>query len=54
MIYVIDKTAAEHIIHHFDELQRRGIEVENIDDGKASQKVADLGFSRNPETGLMG
>ncbi len=54
MIYVIDREAAAQIIDHVDELERRGIQVENIGDSKASQRVEDLQFSRNPETCLLG
>lgn len=54
MIYVIDRAAAEHILGKTDELKRRGIEVEDISDGQASQRAEDLIFSRNSETGLLG
>jgi len=54
MIYVIDRTAAGHLWGKFDELKQRGIEVEDISDGHASQKAGDLKFFRDPETGCIG
>jgi glucosamine-6-phosphate deaminase len=54
MIYVIDREAAAQIIDHVDELERRNIQVEDIGDSKASQRVEDLQFFRNPETCLLG
>ncbi|MBW2560348.1 MAG: 6-phosphogluconolactonase, partial [Deltaproteobacteria bacterium] len=54
MIYVIDRAAAGHLWGKFDELKRRGIEVEDISDTDASQKVEDLKFFRDPETGCIG
>lgn len=54
MIYVIDRAAAGHLWGKIDELKQRGIEVEDISDGHASQKAGDLKFSRDTETGLMG
>ena len=53
MIYIIDRAAAEHLWGKFDELKQRGIEVEDISDRHASQKVEDLTFFRDPETGLI-
>ena len=54
MIYVIDRAAAGHLRGKFDELKKRGIEVEDISDGHASQKVGDLKFFRDSELCLMG
>ena len=54
MIYVIDREAAAHIIDCGDELERRNIQVENIGDSEAMQRVEDLQFSRNPESCLLG
>ena len=54
MIYVIDREAAAQIIDRLDELDRRGIQVENIGDSEAIQRVEDLQFFRNPDTGLLG
>ena len=54
MIYIIDRAAAEHLWGKFDELKQRGIEVEDISDTDASQKVEDLKFFRDPETGCIG
>ncbi|MBN2398701.1 MAG: 6-phosphogluconolactonase [Deltaproteobacteria bacterium] len=54
MIYVIDRAAAGHLRGMIDELKRRGIEVEDISDKQASQKVEDLKFFRDPELCLIG
>jgi glucosamine-6-phosphate deaminase len=54
MIYVIDREAAAHIIDRVDELERRNIQVEDIGDSEAIQKVEDLQFFRNPESCLLG
>jgi glucosamine-6-phosphate deaminase len=54
MIYVIDRAAAGHLRGKIDELKRRGIDVEDISDRHASQKVEDLKFFRDPELCLMG
>ena len=54
MIYVLDRAAAGDLRGKLDELKQRGIEVEDISDRHASQKVGDLKFFRDPETGLMG
>ncbi len=54
MIYVIDRAAAEHLRGKIDELKRRGIEVDDISDRQASQKVEDLKFFRDTELCLMG
>lgn len=54
MIYVIDRAAAGHLRGKIDELKRRGIDVEDISDKDASQKVEDLKFFRNSELCLMG
>ena len=54
MIYVIDREAAADIVNRVDELERRGIQVEDIGDSEAMQRVEDLQFSRNPETCLLG
>ena len=54
MVYVIDSAAAEHLRGKTAELKRRGIEVEDMSDGHAERKVADLAFFRDPELSLMG
>ena len=54
MIYVIDRDAAGHLYGKIDELKQRGIEVEDISDGHASQRVEDLNFFRDSHLCLMG
>ena len=54
MIFVLDREAAAKVLDHADELPKRGIELQDLSSRKASVRVADLKFSRNPETGQMG
>ena len=54
MIFVLDREAAAKVLGHAEDLRKRGIELKDLSSQKASVRVADLKFSRNPETGLMG
>jgi len=54
MIYVIDQDAAGHILDNSAKLKGRGIEIEDFRNQAISQKVEELLFFRNPDTGLMG
>jgi glucosamine-6-phosphate deaminase len=54
MIYVIDRLAAADVLDKAEQLRKRGIELEDRSSQRASVSVADLQFSRNPETRLMG
>ncbi|MBN2255672.1 MAG: 6-phosphogluconolactonase [Deltaproteobacteria bacterium] len=54
MIYVIDKAAGEYVLDNADEIRKRGIEIEDMSNQEASQRVSDLQFYRDPETCLIG
>ncbi|MBN1636278.1 MAG: 6-phosphogluconolactonase [Deltaproteobacteria bacterium] len=54
MIYVIDQDAAGHILDNSAKLKERGIEIEDFRNQAVSQRVEELLFFRNPDTGLMG
>jgi len=54
MIYVIDKAAAKRILENASRISQSGVDIENISDEVASNKVEDLKFFRDPDTYLMG
>lgn len=54
MIYVIDRLAAAGVLAQADAIRARGIEVEDLSSGRASVPVANLQFSRDPKSGLIG
>ncbi len=54
MIFVVDRLAAAKVMEEADRVRNRGIELEDVSDRDASVSVANLQFSRNPETCLMG
>ncbi len=54
MIFVLDRLAAAGVLEKADEVRQRGIELEDRSSEGASVRVADLHFSRNPETSRMG
>ncbi len=53
MIFVVDRLAAARIMEEADQIRKRGIELEDRSSEGASVSVANLQFSRNPETCLM-
>lgn len=53
MLYVIDRAAAEQVIGHREIIEDRGVVIEDISGERPERMVADLRFSRNPETCLM-
>jgi glucosamine-6-phosphate deaminase len=54
VIFVVDRLAAARVLEKADQIRKRGIELEDRSAQKASLAVADLRFSRDAETGLMG
>ncbi len=54
MIFVLDRLAAARILDRADEVRERGIELEDRSAQRASVSVANLQFSRNPDSCLMG
>jgi len=54
MMFVLDRLAAAKVLDQADRLRERGIELDDRSSQHASVRVADLKFSRDPETGLMG
>lgn len=54
MIFVVDRLAAAKVLEKADQVRKRGIELEDRSTQKASSRVADLQFSRDADTGLMG
>lgn len=54
MICVLDRSAAKKVMEHEDDLRRKGVEIEDVSSEGASVRVQDLGFSRDPESGLLG
>jgi glucosamine-6-phosphate deaminase len=54
MIFVIDRLAAARVLEKADQIQKRGIELEDRSMEKASIRVAELQFSRDDQTGMMG
>ena len=54
MIYVIDREAAAGVLARRAEIERRGIAIADRSAQAASIRVADLAFSRDPVSGLMG
>ena len=54
MIFVLDRQAAAKVLDQADQIRNRGIELDDRSMQHASTRVADLKFSRNPETGWMG
>lgn len=54
MIFVLDRLAAAKVLDQADRLRERGIELDDRSSQHASVRAADLKFSRDPETGLMG
>lgn len=54
MIFVLDRQAAATVLDQADQLRERGIELDDRSSQHASVRVADLKFSRDPATGLMG
>ena len=53
VIYILDRAAAEKVLKEAKAVRERGIEIEDISNGKAKVKVQNLNFSRNPDTCLM-
>ena len=53
MIYVLDEAAAADVLARESEITRRGYEVIDVR-SMPYEKVADLAFTRNPLTNLMG
>ena len=54
MVYVLDQAAAADVLTRRAEIEQRGIVIEARSDESASCRLADLTFSRDPQTGLMG
>jgi glucosamine-6-phosphate deaminase len=54
MVFVIDRLAAAKVLEKADQVRKRGIELEDRSSQRASVSLANLQFSRNPETGHMG
>ncbi len=53
-IYVIDRAAAAQVLSRIDDIKRRGVEVQDLSEKGATVSVADLTFSRDPASGLLG
>jgi glucosamine-6-phosphate deaminase len=53
LLYVIDRAAASGVLARRDEIERRGILIEDLSDRGAECRVEDLKFSRNPSSGLL-
>lgn len=53
LVYVLDREAAASVLAARGEIEARGIVVEDVSGGAATRRLADVAFSRNPETGLM-
>lgn len=54
MIFVLDRQAASGVLRRADLVRKRGIELEDRSAQHVSVRVADLKFSKNRETGMMG
>ncbi len=54
MLYVIDREAAAGVLARRTEIEKRGIAIDDRSAQAATVRVADLQFSRDPESGLMG
>jgi len=54
MVYVIDREAAAGVLARRAEIEKRGIVIEDRSAQAATVRVADLAFSREPGSGLMG
>ena len=54
MVYVIDREAAAGVLARRAEIERRGIAIDDRSAQAATVRVADLAFSRDPASGLMG
>lgn len=54
MLYVIDREAAAGVLARRAEIERRGIAIEDLSAQSAAVPVADLKFSRDSASGLMG
>ncbi len=54
MVYVIDREAAAGVLARRAEIEKRGIVIEDRSAQAATVRVADLAFSREPDSGLMG
>lgn len=54
MLVVIDREAASGVLARRNEIERRGIVIEDISDRSAIHRVEDLKFFRDPASGMMG
>lgn len=54
LFYVLDRTAGRKVLEQADRISRQGIEIEDISSGNAAQRLTDLKFFRDPETGRLG
>jgi glucosamine-6-phosphate deaminase len=54
MIFVIDRLASAKVLEKADHIRKQGIELDDRSSQSSSVPVANLRFSRDPETGLMG
>jgi glucosamine-6-phosphate deaminase len=54
LTYVLDREAAAGVLADRAAIERRGAVVEDISDGKADRKLAELAFCRDPQTGRVG
>jgi glucosamine-6-phosphate deaminase len=53
LLYVIDREAASGVIARRAEIERRGVVVDDLSEGRATCRVEDLKFARNRASGLM-
>jgi glucosamine-6-phosphate deaminase len=54
MLYVIDREAAAGVLARREDIERRGIAIEDLSGGAASRRVEELAFRRDPASGQMG
>jgi glucosamine-6-phosphate deaminase len=54
LTYVLDREAAAGVFAERSVIERLGAVIQDISDGSADKKLADLVFFRDPETGRMG
>ncbi|MBN2370106.1 MAG: 6-phosphogluconolactonase [Vicinamibacteria bacterium] len=54
LIYVLDREAAAAVLAARTAIEGRGVIIENVSARSAVRRLADLGFSRDPATGLLG
>ncbi len=53
LLYVIDRAAASGVLARRAEIERRGVVIEDLSEGRATCRVEELKFSRNPVSGRM-